>query len=396
MPDFHLITGTKMINVKSLECQEKVERKTRAKRAPNGTVTVGNDDGRIYLRWTVGGKRYYLYLNFPYTPTSVKVANGIKARVEVDILTGTFDSSLQKYRPSLQPAREVTKFKVALLEIYVEWTESLNLTPRTANGHYKALGNLIKKVKPKAKDTVWFEQTGYSATVFNQFLGMLRKCLAWAVESGLVEANPYLKVNKRKGKKTKREPFAKEEAQSIIKGFQQYQPHYAPFVEALFLTGSRPSELLGLRVRDVNLEKGEMTVSSVLARSDDGSSSGKQRVRKETKTGCIKILKLNERLLELFREQMKDKGADDLLFTSVKGGVICDRSFTRRYWKPVLEKLKIRYRPPYSARHTFASLALEAGVNIKAVADMLGHSDTVMLSKVYAHLLNKPVLPQIL
>ena len=56
-------------------------------------------------------------------------------------------------------------------------------------------------------------------------------------------------------------------------------------------------------------------------------------------------------------------------------------------WRPTLEKLGIRYRPPYNCRHTYATIRLMSGMNPAFIAQQLGHSVQMLLST-YARWLN--------
>ena len=51
---------------------------------------------------------------------------------------------------------------------------------------------------------------------------------------------------------------------------------------------------------------------------------------------------------------------------------------------PTIKKLGIRYRVPYQARHTFATLNLMAGANPMWVSQQMGHANMQMLLEVYA------------
>lgn len=51
-----------------------------------------------------------------------------------------------------------------------------------------------------------------------------------------------------------------------------------------------------------------------------------------------------------------------------------------KQWGPVLTELKIRYRPPYNCRHTYATICLMSGMNPAFIAQQLGHSVQMLLS----------------
>lgn len=80
-----------------------------------------------------------------------------------------------------------------------------------------------------------------------------------------------------------------------------------------------------------------------------------------------------------------------LILTSVRGLAIAANDFNRNYWKAALEAAKVphgRYENGmHELRHFFASVLLDQGESIKAVAEWLGHSDPSFTLKIYTHLM---------
>lgn len=89
-----------------------------------------------------------------------------------------------------------------------------------------------------------------------------------------------------------------------------------------------------------------------------------------------------------------------LIFTGSRGSVIRSKDFNVRYWKWALVAAGVLPRPEegeepeaarehgmHALRHFYASVLLEAGENIKAVSEYLGHADPAMTLRVYAHLM---------
>lgn len=62
----------------------------------------------------------------------------------------------------------------------------------------------------------------------------------------------------------------------------------------------------------------------------------------------------------------------------------------RQHWIAALKKAGVRYRKPYQARHTFASLMVSAGEIPEWVAEQMGHLDTRMVTEVYAKWVRRP------
>jgi len=380
-----------------------------------GTVAIENNCDRLRLRWSFAGKRYCLALGLPHTKINLKAAQKIASQIELDMVSGYFDRSLDKYRPDTAPKRDTPSSLttantpnsiVALLPRWDEWVTSLKLSERTRNGHYRAIRRQIEKANPLLADILWFEQLEYSPRIFNDYLHYLNSCLQWAVDRGLISRNPYSAIKRRKVVRKPIQPFNAEETAAILSAFRtnQFCPkssayphsHYADYVEFLFLTGCRPSEAIGLQRCHIDLDRNEVVICSVLGRGDLGQTNGNARIRKETKSGSVRYLTMTTQLRHLLESRIEDLSDDDLVFTSPLGNPIDDRAFIRRQWRIVLEGLGIPYRQPYAIRHTLASVAIEKGIPLTGVAYLLGHSDTSMVMRTYGHMINRPSLPDIL
>ena len=72
------------------------------------------------------------------------------------------------------------------------------------------------------------------------------------------------------------------------------------------------------------------------------------------------------------------------VFHSQYGNPMDAVNFTNRIWYPLLRNLGLKQRPPYQMRHTAATLMLAAGENPEWVVNVLGHSTTEMLFRVYS------------
>jgi len=247
-----------------------------------------------------------------------------------------------------------------------------------------------------------------SSSTFNKRLSYLKRCFDYCVEEKRIERNPLARMNPRRESravKANRRPFTGEEIALILEAFEHdtccspksaYKHHqYYPFVKFLFLTGVRISEAIGIRVKDIDLETGEIEISSVLARSDDGLTSAKQRVRKETKTDNTRFLIMNAGLRTLVTGAIAGKKPDELLFITHKGNAIDDHCFSQRVWKPVLKQLGIEYRVPYTARHTLATRAIESGMPINQVSYILGHSNVQTTLSFYTHKSKPVAMPEL-
>jgi integrase len=281
-----------------------------------------------------------------------------------------------------------------LLEIWDAWVKDLNLSSQTLSDHYANLRSQIVRTSPLASETSWLLALEMAPATFNKKLGYLRACCDWAKSEGLLGVNPWLKTKPRKGTKEIIKPFSQDEAAKIIAGFEKSYPAWVSFTKFLFLTGCRLSEAIGLQWKHVNFERGEICICESLAQCKDGN--GYERVRKSTKTGSVRYLKINTELAKLLTQVSRSQNSEDLIFKNPSGTSHIDSNNFRDRWKKVLSAANIPYRRPHIIRHSFASHAIEQGIPLTGVAYLLGHSDTRMVATTYGHLINRPSLPNIL
>lgn len=307
---------------------------------------------------------------------------------------------IEVLRGILAQAESVPDKNPPLLEIWDIWVESLELSASARADHYENLRRqIIKAGSPLSTDTTWFTQMaialGLAPSTFNKKLSYLKKMADWATSEGLISNNPWLKVKPRKGTREIIKPFTKEESAAIVAGFQKNYPAWAPFLKFLFLSGCRLSEAIGLCWRHVDFARNEVCICEALAQRKDGN--GYERIRKSTKTGSVRFLKINAALAELL-EQVKPAcpNPDELVFKNPSGTNYMDSNNFRDRWVRVLRAASIPYRRPHIIRHSFASHAIEQGMPLTAVAYLLGHADTRMVAQTYGHLVNRPSLPDIL
>ncbi len=160
--------------------------------------------------------------------------------------------------------------------------------------------------------------------------------------------------------------------------------------------GLRPSEAIGLRWQHIDLDRKQVTISETMARSEDGKTAGYARQRKPTKTVNVRTLPLRDHLVTLFQgRRSPESQPDDLVFTTARGCVIDDHNFRERVWLKTCKQAGIKYRPPYTTRHTLLSHGIEyKGWSLPQAAQIAGHTSTRMVAETYGHMLDRPQFPE--
>lgn len=151
----------------------------------------------------------------------------------------------------------------------------------------------------------------------------------------------------------------------------------------MFDTGLRNNELCQLRVRDVQLERGQLIVL-------DG------------KGGKDRVIPLTARLSAAFAEWSLLEGVDpdDFVFGHYKpgdqgGGRISHRALPlspdglRKWFYKRCDLVGARRLRPHATRHTFATTLLRRDANVAKVAKLLGHASVDTTTQTYAHLVTE-------
>lgn len=112
-------------------------------------------------------------------------------------------------------------------------------------------------------------------------------------------------------------------------------------------------------------------------------------VLKGTKTSTVRDVDLTDRMIALLSRQKAYtfmKGPDASIFENPSSRLPWPDVQDQRklYFHPTLRRLGLRMRDGYQTRHTYATLALMAGVNPAYIARQLGHTNTAMLFKHYS------------
>jgi integrase len=361
----------------------------------SGTVALQNVRGRLRLAWSWGGKQFRLSIGLPDTKPNRKAAE-IKARtIELDIGSGNFDPSLEKYKAPKQAE------SIAAADLFSQFKEykRRKVEPGTFAKYVSFEKQIAKFFKTKSAIAV----SESIAEDFREYLGqklelepitvreriaLINACCSWGQKKKLITENPWADIKVSVPQQQRPQPFTQAEINSIVQKFRSDPKlrHYANYVEFKFGCGRRTGEAAALLWKHCSPECDRIWIGETLK---DGS-------RKAAKRNKDRTVPLTPQLQQILIERRPpDWEPDASIFTSVEGKAIDAKNFCRRYWKPALAELGIDYRRPYNTRHTLISHGLEAGMNPLAIAALTGY-DVRTLYENYAGLVNPPRLPDLL
>lgn len=211
-----------------------------------------------------------------------------------------------------------------------------------------------------------------SAKSINKLMTRLKAILGEGCDRFALNC-PTRGIKPLKQKRADIRPFSLDEVTLLINTIRR---DYAPYLTVRCFTGLRTGEVNGLQWIDLDFERGVFRVERTHSRNGDG----------ETKTELSKReIPMMPQVRAAFEQQrLRAVKGCPWVFTTERGGPIDAVNFTNRIWYPLLRYLDFQKRPPYQMRHTAATLMLAAGENPEWVAQILGHSTTEMLFRVYS------------
>ena len=144
-------------------------------------------------------------------------------------------------------------------------------------------------------------------------------------------------------------------------------------------TGLRRGELLGLKWEDLDLERGDLRVKRQIARING------EVVEAPLKTkNAYRTLPLAKDTIDVLNQQKKKVGSCPWVFPGPTGGPMSPDSVLHMLHR-VLKRAGLPRVRFHDLRHTFATLALQNGVDVKTVSGMLGHYSAGFTLDTYAH-----------
>jgi integrase len=243
-----------------------------------------------------------------------------------------------------------------------------------------------------------------SATTINKIRNTWRTMMAYAVKNGMLDRNPLDQV--KQIREDRKSPMALNESQlnhllAVAKSGEYYpgEDNFARYLKreayvAVTLaarTGMRRGEIFGLDWQSIHFDDSLLTVNYTLL-------ANRKRNSPKTTTSCRNIL-LDEdtmRILEDWSEYQKSferryggiyVNRQNLVFTTIKGTPVSMDNFRKRHWAAMCRAAGIPDFGFHGLRHCHATLLLKAGVNVKVVAERLGHADVAITMRTYAHVL---------
>lgn len=149
-----------------------------------------------------------------------------------------------------------------------------------------------------------------------------------------------------------------------------------------FYTGLRIGELLALTWADIDLSKGIIRITKSCHDGKDIDGNYVKVIESPKTRSSKREIPLPKQLIPQMKNMERNRDSDFVISSNRSG--VSVRSYQRSF-DLLLKRLKIKHRGFHAIRHSFATRALECGMDVKTLSEILGHkSPTITLNR-YAH-----------
>jgi len=304
-------------------------------------------------------------------------------------------NKLREIEDQLAKGNYIPDKKIPLFsDVAKDWLEykRLNLRESTWSvyeGHTRKHFKEFDKIKINRITTAKVEKfianrqkDGMHILTLRKILVSLGQIFSYAVRHKYLDYNPLTDAERPKDQGGVKEKniriLTPEEIKAFLGGVSN-QKYNTLFRLAIF-SGARQGELLGLKWSDVDWINNQIHIQRTF--------NCQAWYDVKTKTSNRKI-DLGPLMITEFKKWKLacPKNKLNLIFPNEAGQPINNTNMRHRYFDPALKKAKIEKMRFHDLRHTYASLLIEQGENIKYIQSQLGHSSPTVTWNVYAHLM---------
>lgn len=280
-----------------------------------------------------------------------------------------------------------------LLELWLERYMKHTIKIRTYN-RYKSICELhlikdlgeyeLDELKPNVLQDFLLKKIDdhYSTNTIKGIVSVLKQALRLAITLEFVDKEYCSNLKMPSSEEKEISVFTKKE-QQVIESFclNHKKRNYIGIVICLY-TGIRLGELLALTWDDIDFNSNLLTINKT---SYSAKVDGKTQIivdKPKTKKSN-RVIPLPNQLVKLLKIIKKESNSKYVI-TTRNSGIVGNRSYQRTF-KFILKKVNVPYRNFHSLRHTFATNAIELGMDDKTLAEILGHTNAMITLNRYSH-----------
>lgn len=205
---------------------------------------------------------------------------------------------------------------------------------------------------------------------------VLRGVMEYAVRQGWVSSDPTSGVELPRSDTKAVRPLSPEQLVALLGEMSRRGPAAGDLTQLLAFTGVRIGEACAMQVGDVDTTRRTIRIQRTW-------SDGATRLE-PPKSGRTRTIAYPPALDDMMARRTVGRDAAAWLIPAARGGPTLPSNFRQRVWRPVVRALGLEWATPHTLRHTYATMAIQAGAVVKDVQTQLGHSSATITLDTYA------------
>ena len=256
--------------------------------------------------------------------------------------------------------------------------EDIKLDKLTTIQIQKFYNDLQKNGRVQRYQHIQLKNKGLSVRVVHGIHTLLNNCLEQAVAERLILVNPTRGCKLPKMEKREMKVLPEEKIRPYLMEADK-RGLLAPFYLEL-TTGLRRGELLALLWTDLDVENRTISITKQVTRT-----KGELVVSQPKTHNSIRVLPVSQQAVDLLVEEHKKHPGNPYMFPSPKTGGMFDPDSFRHTHEKILKAIGAEHIRFHDLRHTFATLSLKNGVDVKTLSSTLGHYSAGFTLSTYTH-----------
>ena len=239
------------------------------------------------------------------------------------------------------------------------------------------------KAKGRVKRYEGMKDLSLSNKTIRGLHAMLRQCLDQAVQERLIPYNPAAGCKLPPKEKKEMHTLPADKISAYLAAADEHGVFPMFYLE--LTTGIRRGELVALLWDDLDLETQTLSISK-----SAGRINGEVKVTQPKTANSVRTIYLPQETIDLLIQEHAKHPGNPIMFPSPVTGNLYGPDCIGRLHKNLLKKAGITENIPFHGlRHTFATLAIQQGIDAKTVSSILGHYSAGFTLDTYTHVTNE-------
>lgn len=361
----------------------------RRRKKGTGAVRLRKDgrwEGRLIVGYDILGKPQIKYVMTKTKEECEEKLRELRTRYQLTLTRNAKNSTFGEWidywyqnfsKPKLQIATQLSYENGIYKHIIPELGDILlkNLSQRDFQRFYiklKTDGRIIRREQFGA---------GVSNRMIRACHANCRMAILAAIDEKLIYRNPMVGCKVPPKEKGRMEFLEAGELQRLLIQ-AKYDGYYELFLLELS-TGLRLGELLALQWEDLSFRTGELRIWRQVV-----CLNGKLHISEPKTNASVRTVILPENVLNALRAHKETLDSKWMFPSPVKEDQPLTHGCVRRRLKRTLERAQCKMVCFHDLRHTFATMALDNGMDVKTLSVIIGHATTATTLDVYSHVTN--------